>query len=316
MFQTCHGELQATGPATEKMLVLGQVNKLLRLLLDMLKGHPNVHFSALCAINRVIDLCILHRVYHPWQWEEDGATSTTPHVNVKPAHTLVVGSSPLDPGKHRCVSRSASGWSDHEGAASNPVHAQLEKILQGSPLPGKSSPRGLRPSSWKSKPADSVKGTPRTLQHQESCQNIKETSFIDSGGGCSEASNVEVVPGTAVSDTDCTPLETLSSAEPGPLLEVLKQAITLHKQTMGTRHKCTPSIRWRHCHHHCLQILAARVLAVMCHGQAAPHKLVNDAHIRILVDALDPNHDPVSSNTYPSKHGTFDQCCFDVGPPS
>ncbi|KAK6186333.1 hypothetical protein SNE40_008386 [Patella caerulea] len=92
-----------------------------------------------------------------------------------------------------------------------------------------------------------------------------------------------------------TPLEILMSMDPSGLMTVLHNNITMHKRIIGTRQKCTPSVRWRHCTHHCLQILSARIVCVMCHGGLVQHKIVNGGHVRTLVEALDPNHDPVST---------------------
>lgn len=92
-----------------------------------------------------------------------------------------------------------------------------------------------------------------------------------------------------------TPLEILMCLDPSLVLTVLQNSISMHKVIIGNRQKCTPSVRWRHCTHHCLQILSARVLTVMCHGSHVQSKLVTDGHVKTMVDALDPNHDPVSS---------------------
>lgn len=92
-----------------------------------------------------------------------------------------------------------------------------------------------------------------------------------------------------------TPMEILSTNDPSQILSVLHNNITMHKRIMGARSKCTPSTRWRHCTHHCLQILSARILTVMCHGPRVQQKIVLDGHLKTLVEALDPNHDPVST---------------------
>ncbi|XP_071091113.1 1-phosphatidylinositol 4,5-bisphosphate phosphodiesterase epsilon-1-like [Haliotis cracherodii] len=89
-----------------------------------------------------------------------------------------------------------------------------------------------------------------------------------------------------------TPLEILMCLDPSLVLTVLQNSISMHKVIIGNRQKCTPSVRWRHCTHHCLQILSARVLTVMCHGSHVQSKLVTDGHVKTMVDALDPNHDP------------------------
>ncbi|KAL4231818.1 hypothetical protein ACF0H5_009394 [Mactra antiquata] len=89
-----------------------------------------------------------------------------------------------------------------------------------------------------------------------------------------------------------TPLELLTSSDPSQILSVLHNNITMHKRIIGTRQRCTPSTRSRQCTHHCCQIFSARILTVMCHGPNVQHKIVNDGHIKTLVEALDPNHDP------------------------
>ncbi|KAL8616522.1 hypothetical protein ACOMHN_036554 [Nucella lapillus] len=89
-----------------------------------------------------------------------------------------------------------------------------------------------------------------------------------------------------------TPLEILLSVDPGQVTSVLHNSITMHKRIIGTRQRCTPGVRWQHCTHHCLQILSARVLIVMCHSPHVQHQIVSAGHLKPLVEALDPNHDP------------------------
>lgn len=90
-----------------------------------------------------------------------------------------------------------------------------------------------------------------------------------------------------------TPLEILLAMDPGQIMSVLHNSITMHKRIIGTRQKCTPGVRWRHCTHHCLQILSARVLTVMSHSSHVQSKIVTGGHLKPLIDALDPNNDPV-----------------------
>lgn len=106
----------------------------------------------------------------------------------------------------------------------------------------------------------------------------------------------EVKLGTLSSAVLKDPLEMLISCDPSQILSVLHNSITMHKRIIGTRQKCTPSTRWQHCTHHCLQILSARILAVMVHGSHCQYRIIVDGHIKTLVEALDPNHDPVSSD--------------------
>lgn len=115
-----------------------------------------------------------------------------------------------------------------------------------------------------------------------SSSNENSSERVDDGPESKKSSNNERLPLTILTQTD-----------PSQILSVLHNNITMHKRIIGTRQKCTPSTRWRHCTHHCLQILSARILAIMSHGHHVQHRIVADGHLKTLVEALDPNHDPV-----------------------
>jgi len=178
------------------------------------------------------------------------------------------------------------------------------------------SQRHSRAHSWRNK---------SPFRHQES-----QRSVVSGPGGCSTApcgaaptvtgddgrepsgsgpadgdgsSAAKPVPSAAVPstvDTEdstlSTPLGALSSRDPSLLLGVLQEAVARQKATLGApgRHRCSPSVRSRLCAPHCLQILSARLFAVMCHDVTSQRQVIDGDHVRILVDALDPNHDPVS----------------------
>ena len=56
--------------------------------------------------------------------------------------------------------------------------------------------------------------------------------------------------------------------------------------------KCTPSTRVQRCAH-CVQLLAARLLAAFTQSQRALKKLLFGHHFKTLVNALEPSQDPV-----------------------
>uniref|UniRef100_A0A1I8HRU9 RAB3GAP2_C domain-containing protein n=1 Tax=Macrostomum lignano TaxID=282301 RepID=A0A1I8HRU9_9PLAT len=87
-------------------------------------------------------------------------------------------------------------------------------------------------------------------------------------------------------------LDRLSQAEPGLLISVIQSGLTAQSRTLNFRTKCAPSVRMRACALHCNQILAARLLAFVCHSAEARARLVSEGHLRKLVDTLDPNYDP------------------------
>ena len=280
VFQTCHEELRQTQLGIDKLGVVTQLTRLLRLALDMLTTHTHMHFTALTTINRIIDVCIIHQVYHMWAFECEAA-------NAKSAASARSES---------CEQKTM--MTSHFARIS---HGSL-KVSSGKE---KESPR-VKQASWKARStpckdsAPGIKVSSSSSQHHQdtinSKQLLQETSFID----CDAPADPPPPPTTALpSAMSCdtlegSPLEVLGNCDPGIVLGILHNAIATQKKTMGTRHKCTPSVRMRHCWHHCLQILSARVFNVMCLSSVVQQKVMSEeGHIPILVEALDPNHDPV-----------------------
>nr|XP_045618556.1 uncharacterized protein LOC123770570 isoform X4 [Procambarus clarkii] len=89
-----------------------------------------------------------------------------------------------------------------------------------------------------------------------------------------------------------TIIGTLANISAVSILNVMHNAITLHKRTVGAKQQCQPSQRLRQCRSHCLQILSSRVLLFMTHCPAIQSQLVEENRLRSLVAALDTTHDP------------------------
>lgn len=237
-FQTCYEQLQKNECLDGKYKIFVQLSKLLQTSLEILKGGQSLHFTALSIINRVMDICIVHKNY------EISAiySPTVDYVNI----------SGID------VQRS-------------PKHS--------------SCPTGVNipdePSNHSSSAFTRISSSAHCKKSNSSSnENSQEKS--DDDVECKKSSNIKRLPLTILTQTD-----------PSQILSVLHNNITMHKRIIGTRQKCTPSTRWRHCTHHCLQILSARILAIMSHGHQVQNRIVADGHLKTLVEALDPNHDPV-----------------------
>ena len=82
-----------------KLEVLRQLTKLLRLAIDMVRGPPSSHFTALSAINRIVDICVIHGVYHPWKLEDTGQPLGGTAINTP---------SPMEPSMNHGLRSSAS----------------------------------------------------------------------------------------------------------------------------------------------------------------------------------------------------------------
>lgn len=78
----------------------------------------------------------------------------------------------------------------------------------------------------------------------------------------------------------------------GTVLSLVLNAITLHRRVVGTRFRCTPSLRIRQCSYHCLQILSGRLLLYMAQSAVSRDQLMKEAQLRMMVEALDYTLDP------------------------
>ena len=238
LFQTCYEQLQSTGNPDEKYELFIQLSKLLMASLELLRFGQTLHFTALSIVNRIIDMCIVHKNYE--------IPSALSHSTIR--EYLDHGSSDT---LHKSPKHSANSVTKHE--------------------------EGCGASTAFKRPF---------VNFQKSGNHDNHSDRTEDGA---EMGKSHLQP-----QLNFSPLEILTSYNPSQILSILHNSITMHKRIIGTRQKCTPSTRLRTCTHHCLQILSARILVVMSHGSYVQHRIIVDGHIKTLVEALDPNHDPVS----------------------
>lgn len=238
LFQTCYEQLQSTGNPDEKYELFIQLSKLLMASLELLRFGQTLHFTALSIVNRIIDMCIVHKNYE--------IPSALSHSTIR--EYLDHGSSDT---LHKSPKHSANSVTKHED--------------------------GCGASTAFKRPF---------VNFQKSGNHDNHSDRTEDGA---EMGKSHLQP-----QLNFSPLEILTSYNPSQILSILHNSITMHKRIIGTRQKCTPSTRLRNCTHHCLQILSARILVVMSHGSYVQHRIIVDGHIKTLVEALDPNHDPVS----------------------
>lgn len=327
-FQTCFHELQKNG--SDKLSILYHLTKLMHLAVEILQAQASLHFTALAILNKVIDICIFQKAHHPWLLQPQylhnyhqvvDSTEThlrhqhTPNDNshgnwtdVRQLDTLQVTGEPS--GSHTLLKQDST-------VSNSSVQLQVDRIMNHSQI---GSPRlSVRKSVKSLLHQDSVRSMKSVNSHMSqdvSVTSIRESSFTEhvhssSGGGTSGSASTSHSNNTNKHNSNApnkntgtlpqdnqknTPLDYLSTIDPEKILDILQKAISMHKQTMGTRHKCKPSLRMKTCTHHCVEVMSARLFTVMCHGNVVQYKTVNEGHIRKLVDALDPNHDPVSEN--------------------
>ena len=283
----------------------------------------------LCVANRIVDINIWRQACCPVtdaddddEVEEDDAAAAPASPRSTTTTTTAAEHRPSILSTKRLTRRDSQELAAQinlERVLNFSVHSKSGEVSGQSHA---TSLRHSRPHSWKNKSpfrhqesqrsivSSAASGCPAAAAHSA----IPTVSVMTAGDdgrepSCSGPADsdgppaAKPIPSTAVPsavDTDdsasSTPLGALSSRDPRLLLGVLQEAVARQKATLGApgRHRCSPSIRSRHCAPHCLQILSARLFAVMCHDVTCQRHVIDGDHVRTLVDALDPNHDPVS----------------------
>lgn len=304
---------------------LRHLGRLLGACLDSLPGLRSdaARFTMLCIANRIVDINIWRQACCPVTDADDDD-----EVDEDDAVAAAEPRSTTDQRPNVLSTRRLTRRDSQELAA----QINLDRVLNFS-VHGKSgdvfgsahaaSQRHSRAHSWKNKSpfrhqesqrsmvvssatgggvgGSAVYGTVPTVNVMTTTDDGREPSCSmpnDNDGPQTNKPALSATAPPAVDTEDCassTPLGILSSRDPVLLLGVLQEAVARQKANLGApgRHRCSPSIRSRHCVPHCLQILSARLFAVMCHDVSSQRQVVDGDHVRTLVDALDPNHDPV-----------------------
>ena len=92
------------------------------------------------------------------------------------------------------------------------------------------------------------------------------------------------------------PFSLLYQIEPLHLLRLMRTRLEAHRREFNNRPKCVPSTRSPLCTHHCVVILAARILTILCQDHTFQIRFVGTKeNLVIIVDMLNINNDPVSS---------------------
>ncbi|KAK0044965.1 1-phosphatidylinositol 4 5-bisphosphate phosphodiesterase epsilon-1, partial [Biomphalaria pfeifferi] len=312
---TCYQQLNEVTAIEVKHSIFLEFSKLLQAALELMRGKQSLHFTALSTVNRIMDICIVNKNY------EFGSTAckadTDPSSFSDVGQEFILGrnchgvSKGTSVGRDQHTAKFQSHAHPHTGLCSwlsssddSSTSAAFLTTSRGFSHGNTTSSSTTSPSAPGSFPvttsgvsAPSASATTSvtcssTLNRISSLHKRRSSQPSHEHQQHPAAGAEEDDPSRAGAPVVRTPLEILLSLDPSQIVSCLHNNITMHKRIVGTRHKCTPSVRQRHCTHHCLQIMSARVLTLMCHSAHVQHKLVTRGHLKMLVEALDPNHDP------------------------
>ena len=103
------------------------------------------------------------------------------------------------------------------------------------------------------------------------------------------------------------PFSLLYQIEPGQFLRLMRTRLDAHRNEFNNRPKCVPSTRSPLCSHHCVVILAARILAILCQDHSFQLRLIGSKeNLTIILDMLNINNDPVTLLSFDQRSSTVD----------
>jgi len=95
------------------------------------------------------------------------------------------------------------------------------------------------------------------------------------------------------------PFALLYQIEPVHLLNLMRTRLDAHRKEFNNRPKCVPSTRSPLCTHHCVVILAARLLTILCQDHTFQLRFIGTKeNLAIIIDMLNINNDPVNINLF------------------
>ena len=167
-----------------------------------------------------------------------------------------------------------------------PLYSNDTLTSASSPLPPSSSPNISSSQGLKASLTDLTNPPPSSSNLSKSHLLTTENSTANSSGTISNENS------NAVHTYE--PFSLLYQIEPAHLLRLMRTRLEAHRREFNNRPKCVPSTRSPLCTHHCVVILAARILTILCQDQTFQARLINTKeNLTIIIDMLNINNDPV-----------------------
>ena len=251
----------------QKDQLLERLSILLNVAVEFLSGSHSVQFTAMVLINKIIDVSIAYELV------TNGLAS--PAVGgAGQCHHRRQRRSRLCQARSRASGKNVSTWK--QVIMQGEVHSIAAEAEVVQDLPA-SLPHMTPLQSQQQPQQQQEQPQHQQEQHQHQKQQLqgqpKQQIATESGR-----------PGLAHMIS--------RKIHAGTVLSLILNAITLQRRVVGTRTRCTPSLRIRRCSYHCLQILGARLLLFLAQTTHYRDQLVQEAQLRMVVEALDYTLDP------------------------
>ena len=291
--------------------------KLLDISLELLSSDmANMQYVALITINRLYDVYVYHNLINPGryspcyipssrrQWNSskmNGNVNRFDETGIKNRNNRSTKSSTLSNILRRISRENEDKRSSTNLRASTTSNTPQQISASGSPggttatssdFPSQTSKRWISPNSHDNLPASSSTSTliPSTKGSSSDLTNphLSKSNLLNS----------EHTPflSNENSSTIYTyePFSLLYQIEPIHLLRLMRTRLDAHRKEFNNRPKCVPSTRSPLCTHHCVVILAARLLTILCQDHTFQLRFIGTKENLIIIgDMLNINNDPV-----------------------
>lgn len=279
--------------------------KLLEISLELLSSDmSNMQYVALITINRLYDVYVYHNLINPGRYnacyippsrrQDQGKNNRSDDAGEKNRNDRSNKSSTLSNifrriSKETEEKRLSTGTTQSTNMKSSAMEGNTNSI--DSPRP--SSKRWIPPPSndnladfsSTSTLIPSMKNSSFDLTNQQSVK-----SNLLNSDNFSIISNEN--PNTIFT---YEPFSLLYQIEPIHLLRLMRTRLDAHRKEFNNRPKCVPSTRSPLCTHHCVVILAARLLTILSQDHTFQLRFIGTKeNLAIIIDMLNINNDPVS----------------------
>ncbi len=292
--------------------------KLLDISLELLSSDmANMQYLALITINRLYDVYVYHNLINPGRYNacyippSRRQFNSKMNLNLNTYEDSIINNRNERSTKPSTLSnflRRISRESDEKRSSTIPTGStNLKSSLNPTQqLSGAGSTTGgvsgittdfPRQMSKRWIPLNSNDNLAPSSSTSTLIPSIKDSSSDITNSHLSKSDNFLIISNEN-SNTIYTyePFSLLYQIEPIHLLRLMRTRLDTHRKEFNNRPKCVPSTRSPLCTHHCVVILAARLLTILCQDHTFQLRFIGTKeNLAIIVDMLNINNDPVNN---------------------
>lgn len=261
----------------------------------------NMQYVALITINRLYDVYVYHNLINPGRYNACYIPASRRQGEEKILRSDEIPEKNRNDRSNKSSTFSnifrriskETGTSQTTNVRSSPILNPTETI--SSPLidsPHQTSNRWIPPPSNENLAEFS---STSTLIPSAKNSSIDLTNHQSSKSNLLNSDNFSIISTDNVNTIfTYEPFSLLYQIEPIHLLRLMRTRLDAHRKEFNNRPKCVPSTRSPLCTHHCVVILAARLLTILCQDHHFQLKFIGTKeNLLIIIDMLNINNDPV-----------------------